>query len=86
MSRSAWKTKYIIDLFQDKQKKTNNKQDSFLRNKTIAVSDIGNTYLVYNGCKSFSITVTPIHVGYKFGSFSFTRTKVTHKKKKRKKK
>jgi len=60
--------------------KKNNK--IFSRNIIITSDYIDQTVLVYNGIRFFEINILKSMVGHKFGEFSPSRIKPTHKKKK----
>lgn len=56
----------------------------FSRNIIITSDYIDQTVLVYNGIRFFEINILKSMVGHKFGEFSPSRIKPTHKKKKNK--
>ena len=78
MSRSKWKGSFI-----DNKYFINN--ITLPRNIEILPNLIGLTVNVYNGKNMTNIKITENMVGHKLGSFAFTRSKYTFKKKKSKK-
>lgn len=62
------------------------KNNFFFRNNIVVPKLLNSTLFVYNGKKFLKITVNENMLGYKLGSFSFTRKKFTFKKTKKIKK
>lgn len=92
MSRAKWKGPFInikhlnevtleSKTFDNKQKKT----PLISRDSEIVPAFIGLTFNVYNGKTYSEITVIENMVGYKFGEFSFTRSRFLFKKNKQRK-
>lgn len=88
MGRSKWKSLYV-NLEFIKQRNLENVQrlpiSTAFRNSEIVPAFLGLTFNVYNGKNYVEITVTDEMIGYKFGEFSYTRSKFTFKKKGKKK-
>jgi small subunit ribosomal protein S19 len=88
MSRSKWKGSYVNLKF-IKQRNLENLQKSSIsiisRSSEIVPAFVGLTFNVYNGKNYVEITVTDEMTGYKFGEFSYTRSKFAFKKKDKKK-
>lgn len=79
MSRVQWKGPYVdAEVF--KRRKDSNAFISS-RSSEIVPAFIGLTFKIYNGKNYVELTVTDEMVGYKFGEFSFTRSKFMFKKK-----
>jgi len=84
MSRSLWKGFFLANSLY--KTPPNNKQNLKIwsRNSTIPFSLINSYVLIHNGNTFKRIFINREKVGYKFGSFSFTRklkNKNVHKKK-----
>lgn len=78
MSRSSWKGNFLIkSLLKIKNKKI------WSRSSCVPYFLVGQRVLVHNGNEFKNVYITREKVGYKFGSFSFTR-KYTKKIKKSK--
>jgi small subunit ribosomal protein S19 len=86
MSRSKWKGSYV-NLELVKQRNLNNSQKLSIisRSSEIVPAFLGLTFNVYNGKNYVETTVTDEMIGYKFGEFSYTRSKFAFKKKGKKK-
>ena len=83
MARSVWKGQFVEESFikkVDKQKGESNKKPikTWSRKSTIIPDFIGVSFLIYNGKKFISITVSEDMVGHKLGEFSPTRTFFGH--------
>lgn len=86
MSRSKWKGSYVnLDFI--KQRNLNDPQKAYMisRSSEIVPAFLGLTFNVYNGKNYVEIIVTDEMIGYKFGEFSYTRSKFAFKKKDKKK-
>ena len=78
MARSVWKGPFVEESLikkVDKQKGDSNKKPikTWSRKSTIIPDFIGASFLIYNGKKFISITVSEDMVGHKFGEFAPTR-------------
>ena len=78
MARSVWKGPFVEESLikkVDKQKGDTNKKPikTLSRKSTIIPDFIGSSFLIYNGKKFISITVSEDMVGHKFGEFAPTR-------------
>lgn len=86
MSRSKWKGSYINLEFIQQRKLGNQQKASIIsRSSEIVPAFLGLTFNVYNGKSYIEVTVTDEMIGYKFGEFSYTRSKFAFKKKDKKK-
>jgi small subunit ribosomal protein S19 len=82
MSRSNWKPTLIdTNLINSKQKI----KKIYSRNLKITKDYLDLTVQVYNGTRFFETVVTKNMIGQKFGEFSPSRIKPTHKVKKKNK-
>lgn len=88
MGRSKWKSSYV-NLEFIKRTPIENLQklpiSIISRSSEIVPAFLGLTFNVHNGKNYAEITVTDEMVGYKFGEFSYTRSKFAYKKKDKKK-
>lgn len=86
MSRSKYKGPYIKQL-DVKNKKAFQKYNNYLpivsRSSEIVPKFVGLTFNIHNGKTYVERVVTSNMVGYKFGEFSFTRSKFKFKKNKK---
>ena len=78
MSRSVWKGPFVDPSLMKKverQKKEDNRKPikTWSRKSTIVPDFVGVSFLIYNGKKFISITVSEDMVGHKLGEFSPTR-------------
>ena len=78
MSRSIWKGPFVDpSLIKkiEKQKKTTNIKPikTWSRKSTIIPEFVGSSFLIHNGRKFISITISEDMVGHKLGEFSPTR-------------
>ena len=78
MSRSVWKGPFVDpSLIEkvEKQKKTTNVKPikTWSRKSTIIPEFVGVSFLIHNGKKFISITISEDMVGHKLGEFSPTR-------------
>ena len=78
MARAVWKGPFVEESLIDKvekQKNVTNKKPikTWSRKSTIIPDFIGTSFLIYNGKKFISITVSEDMVGHKFGEFAPTR-------------
>lgn len=83
MSRSIFKGPYLKPFLNDQIKtKKHNSSKISLKNKnlTILPNHVDTTFNVYNGKRHFSLIIKNEMVGYKFGSFIFTRSAYKYKK------
>ncbi len=78
MSRSKWKPIYNDDKLINLEKKINK---IYKRNMIITKKFVDSTVQIYNGTRFFEIVITKNMVGQKFGEFSPSKIKPTHKKK-----
>jgi len=72
--RSTWKGPYILQkIYTNLLQK--DKKNFYLKkkNSVILPEFVGLTIKIYNGQKFFNLFITPSMVGYKFGTFIFTR-------------
>jgi len=79
MSRSIWKGFYINFTFKHHKNNKNN-QIYLKRNSIIPRSLNGFQVLVYNGFNFISLNIKSFMVGYKAGSFIFTKKEFKFKK------
>lgn len=80
MVRSAWKQPVLL-MYEKSRKPRHNVYTDF-RQALITPELIGKTVHVHNGIKFIPVYVSENHVGFKLGSFSLTKKRVNHKKKK----
>ena len=78
MSRSVWKGPFVDPSLMKKverQKKEDNRKPikTWSRKSTIVPDFVGVSFLIYNGKKFISITVSEDMVGHKLGEFAPTR-------------
>ena len=78
MSRSVWKGPFVDPSLIKKVEKQRNQGSSipiktWSRKSTIIPDFVGVSFLIYNGKKFISITVSEDMVGHKFGEFAPTR-------------
>ena len=78
MARAVWKGPFVeeslIKKVEKEQNQTNRKPiKTWSRKSTIIPDFIGISFLIYNGKKFISITVSEDMVGHKFGEFAPTR-------------
>ena len=78
MSRSVWKGPFVDPSLikkVERQKKEDNRKPikTWSRKSTIVPDFVGVSFLIYNGKKFISITVSEDMVGHKLGEFSPTR-------------
>ena len=78
MARSVWKGPFVEESLikkVDKQKTQPNSKPikTWSRKSTIIPDFVGVSFLIYNGKKFISITVSEDMVGHKFGEFAPTR-------------
>ena len=78
MSRSVWKGPFVdpsLLIKVEKHKKENNRKPvkTWSRKSTIIPDFVGVSFLIYNGKKFITITVSEDMVGHKLGEFSPTR-------------
>ena len=78
MARAVWKGPFVEESLikkVEKQKNETNKKPikTWSRKSTIIPDFIGISFLIYNGKKFISITVSEDMVGHKFGEFAPTR-------------
>lgn len=83
MSRSSFKGPFINPQLENKKLKIKSSPiiKTFAKNLTILPEYINKTFSVYNGKKWVLRTITKNMVGYKIGSFIFTRKVFKYKKK-----
>jgi len=79
MSRIVWKGPFI-----DEKIYSNIKKNTVIcsRNLIITPNLIGLNFLVHNGKNLLSVKILEDMIGHKFGEFSYTRKKLSYKKKK----
>jgi len=82
MSRSKWKLPYVVLPLIKSILISKKKVKVWSRNSVIPSALINKQVLVHNGKAFKSVFITREKVGFKFGEFSFTRTKGTKKTKK----
>lgn len=82
MSRSSWKPVLIDNNLINSKKRI---KKIYSRNLTITKDYIDLTVQIYNGTRYFEIIVNKNMIGHKFGEFSPSRIKPTHKVKKKNK-
>ena len=86
MSRSKWKGSYVhLEFIKQRNLENPRKATIISRSSEIVPAFLGLTFNVYNGKNYVEIIVTDEMIGYKFGEFSYTRSKFAFKKKDRKK-
>ena len=78
MARSVWKGPFVDPSLikkVEKQKKESNRKPikTWSRKSTIIPDFVGVTFLIHNGKKFISITISEDMVGHKLGEFSPTR-------------
>jgi small subunit ribosomal protein S19 len=78
MSRSVWKGPFVDPSLMEKVEKRKNETNmkpikTWSRNSTIIPDFVGVSFLIHNGKKFISITVSEDMVGHKLGEFSPTR-------------
>ena len=78
MSRSVWKGPFVDPSLIKKVEKQKNTTDlkpikTWSRKSTIIPDFVGVTFLIHNGKKFISITISEDMVGHKLGEFSPTR-------------
>ena len=75
MSRSAWKVPYVSPLFFSNHFRKSSKSMfiTWNRNSIISKALIGRVFTVHNGVWLLKVTVESNMVGFKLGSFSFTK-------------
>ena len=83
MSRSVWKGPFVdpslIKKVEKQKNQTNTKPiKTWSRNSTIIPDFVGLSFLIHNGKKFISITISEDMVGHKLGEFSPTRTFGAH--------
>jgi len=88
MSRSIWKGPYVDNLIIQKLNgfKKTKPIYSKTRNSTIVSSFLDRTFYVYNGKIFFKIIITSDKLGFKLGSFCYTKKRCVYRKKKKTKK
>lgn len=80
MTRSMWKQPVLLRY--EKSRKPRHQVYTDFRQGLISPELIGKTIYVHNGMKFIPVYVSEDHVGFKLGSFSLTKKRVNHKKKK----
>jgi len=83
MSRSIWKGPFVEESLIKKVEKIKNETNrkpikTWSRKSTIIPDFVGVSFLIYNGKKFISLTVSEDMVGHKLGEFAPTRTFVGH--------
>ena len=83
MSRSVWKGPFVEPSLLkkiEKQKKDTSRKPikTWSRKSTIIPDFVGSSFLIHNGKKFISITVSEDMVGHKLGEFSPTRKFSSH--------
>ena len=83
MARSVWKVPFVVpSLIKkiEKQKNTTNMKPikTWSRKSTIIPEFVGSSFLIHNGKKFISITISEDMVGHKLGEFSPTRQFTGH--------
>ena len=78
MARSIWKGPFVEESLIKKAEKLKNESNrkpikTWSRKSTIIPDFIGLSFLIYNGKKFISLTVSEDMVGHKFGEFAPTR-------------
>ena len=78
MARAIWKGPFVEESLikkVDKQKNETNRKPikTWSRKSTIIPDFVGTSFLIYNGKKFISITISEDMVGHKFGEFAPTR-------------
>ena len=79
MSRSVWKGPFVDPSLLKKVEKQKNDTSrkpikTWSRKSTIIPDFVGSSFLIHNGRKFISITISEDMVGHKLGEFSPTRT------------
>ena len=83
MSRAVWKGPFVDPSLLkkvEKQKNDNSRKPikTWSRNSTIIPEFVGTSFLIHNGKKFISITISEDMVGHKLGEFSPTRKFTSH--------
>ena len=84
MSRSVWKGPFVdpslIKKIEKQKNTTKNMKPikTWSRKSTIIPDFVGSSFLIYNGKKFISITISEDMVGHKLGEFSPTRQFSSH--------
>ena len=83
MSRAVWKGPFVEESLikkVDKQKNETNKKPikTWSRKSTIIPDFVGYSFLIYNGKKFITITISEDMVGHKLGEFAPTRQFAGH--------
>ena len=83
MSRSVWKGPFVEPSLLkkvEKQKNSTNRKPikTWSRKSTIIPDFVGSSFLIHNGRKFISITISEDMVGHKLGEFSPTRQFNSH--------
>jgi small subunit ribosomal protein S19 len=83
MARSVWKGPFVDSSLLkkvEKQKKDINRKPikTWSRRSTIIPDFVGSSFLIYNGKKFISMTISEDMVGHKLGEFSPTRQFAGH--------
>ena len=83
MSRSVWKGPFVEESLIKKVEKVKNDPNrkpikTWSRKSTIIPDFVGSSFLIYNGKKFISITISEDMVGHKLGEFSPTRQFAGH--------
>ena len=78
MARAVWKGPFVeeslIKKVENQKNETNKKPiKTWSRKSTIIPDFVGTSFLIYNGRKFISITISEDMVGHKFGEFAPTR-------------
>ena len=78
MARSVWKGPFVDESLIKKVEKVRNEATrkpikTWSRKSTIIPDFVGISFLIYNGKKFISLTISEDMVGHKFGEFSPTR-------------
>ena len=78
MARAVWKGPFVeeslIKKVENQRNETNKKPiKTWSRKSTIIPDFVGTSFLIYNGKKFISITISEDMVGHKFGEFAPTR-------------
>ena len=83
MARSVWKGPFVEESLINKVEKIKNETNSkpiktWSRRSTIIPDFVGVSFLIYNGKKFISLTISEDMVGHKLGEFAPTRTFFGH--------
>jgi len=83
MARSVWKGPFVEESLIKKVEKQKNQANrkpikTWSRKSTIIPDFVGVSFLIYNGKKFISLTVSEDMVGHKLGEFAPTRTFFGH--------